>query len=261
VTPTAIYAREGERFVPTELARGPWDPAAQHGGAPAALLTRGLEQATSGTPLVRMTFEFLKPVPLAPLAVSARVIRAGRTAQLAEAELDAGDGPVCRAVGLTLRREPGSAPAIPDRIEPMPPPEGVEASGSPPGPRPMFAGDGMELRFVRGSYAEPGPAAAWLRLAAPLVEGEAPSPAQRVAAAADFGNGVSAALDWNRYLFINPDLTVYLLRQPDGEWVGLDSRTAIGDDGVGLAESVLHDAGGPIGRAVQALVVGRRPAS
>jgi hypothetical protein len=104
----------------------------------------------------------------------------------------------------------------------------------------------------------PGPAAAWLRFRAPLIEGETPTPLQRVAAAADFGNGVSAALDWLQHLFINPDLTIYLARLPRGEWVGLDSRTTVEGDGVGLATSVLHDAEGQIGHAAQALVVGPR---
>ena len=44
----------------------------------------------------------------------------------------------------------------------------------------------------------------------PLVAGEEPSPLQRVLIAADAGNGVSAALDWRRYLFINTDLSVHL---------------------------------------------------
>ncbi|MDQ3936921.1 MAG: thioesterase family protein, partial [Actinomycetota bacterium] len=104
----------------------------------------------------------------------------------------------------------------------------------------------------------PGPAAAWLRLRVPLVEGEEPSPAQRAAAAADFGNGVSAVLDWTEHVFINADLTVHLVREPRGEWVGLDARTVVEADGIGLSESVLHDADGPMGSAAQSLLVGPR---
>ena len=122
----------------------------------------------------------------------------------------------------------------------------------------MFGGDGVELCFVRGAFAEPGPAAAWIRFRVPLVEGERPTPVQRAAAAADFGNGVSAALDWSEHAFINPDLTIHLVRPPRGEWVGLDSRTIVETDGVGLATSVLHDADGVLGHAAQALIVGPR---
>jgi hypothetical protein len=187
------------------------------------------------------------------------VVRPGRRAQLTEATLEAGGRPVCRALGLAVARPEGSSPEVPADAEPLPPPDGVEPSPSPPGTKPMFGGDGVELRFVKGSLAQPGPAAAWIRFRVPLVEGEEPTPVQRAAAAADFGNGVSASLDWNEHVFINPDLTIYLVRPPSGEWVGLDSRTAVEADGVGLAHSVLHDAGGAIGYATQALLVGPRP--
>ncbi len=40
----AFYERDGERFVPSELTRGPWDPGAQHAGPPSALIARALER-------------------------------------------------------------------------------------------------------------------------------------------------------------------------------------------------------------------------
>ena len=76
----------------------------------------------------------------------------------------------------------------------------------------------------RARWDVPGPVGVWIRLAVPVVDGEEPSGVQRVAAAADFGNGVSASLDHDQFLFINPDLTIHLLRPPTGEWVGM--RTA-----------------------------------
>jgi hypothetical protein len=255
---SAIYVPEGETFVPTELARGPWDPSAQHGGAPAALLAREIEREAGELGVVRLTYEFLRPVPLEPLTTDVRTVRSGRRVRLIDARLDAGGKAVCRTLGLALARTPDSAPAVTPEAERMPGPEGLPAGGSPPGVRPMFGGDGMEIRFVRGSIREPGPAAGWLRFLVPLIEGEEPSPVQRAAAAADFGNGVSASLDWNEHVFVNADLTIYLARPPRGEWVGLDSRTVVEPDGVGLAESVLHDEDGPIGSAAQALLVGPR---
>jgi Thioesterase-like superfamily len=258
VTAAAVYVPDGDAFVPTELSRGPWDPNAQHGGAPAALLARALEREAGELGVVRLTIEFLKPIPLERLTVATRLVRPGRRVQLIEATLESEGTPVCRALGLAQARSEGAAPHVAAGDEPLPPPDGVEPSPSPPGQRPMFGGDGVELRFVKGEFAEPGPAAAWVRFRVPLVEGEHPSPLQRAAAAADFGNGVSAALDWMEHVFINPDLTIYLTRPPRGDWVGLDSRTYVETDGTGIAESVLHDSGGPIGRAIQALIVGPR---
>jgi hypothetical protein len=95
-----------------------------------------------------------------------------------------------------------------------------------------------------------------MRLRLPLLAGEEPPTAlARLAAAADFGNGVSAALPFDRYLFINADLTIHLHRRPGGEWIGLDARTLLSPGASGLAESVLHDLDGPVGMAFQTLVV------
>jgi hypothetical protein len=82
-----------------------------------------------------------------------------------------------------------------------------------------------------------------------------PSVYQRVAVAADTGNGISAILDFARYTFVNADLTINLLRRSRGEWICLDARTHLGPDGGGLAESALYDVDGLVGRATQSLSV------
>ncbi len=114
--------------------------------------------------------------------------------------------------------------------------------------------DLVEIRVVSGKLFD-GPTSAWFRLRHPLVEGETPSPYQTVAVAADSGNGISAVLDFDRYIFINSDLTINLLRPPQGRWVCLDARTHFGDTGSGLAESALYDEQGLVGRATQSLVM------
>ena len=90
----AIFERRGDAVHATTLARGPWDPNAQHGGAPAALLAGELERI-DGDPalgIVRITYELLRPVPLGELYVSTEIIRPGRRVQLLEATLSAPDG-------------------------------------------------------------------------------------------------------------------------------------------------------------------------
>ena len=106
----------------------------------------------------------------------------------------------------------------------------------------------MDYRFLSGGFLEPGPAQVWLRMRQPLIEDEPDSPLTRVLVAADSGNGVSAALDYRRWLFINTELTVHLVREPAGEWICLDAITRAGPEGVGLAESVLWDERGRLGR-------------
>ena len=92
----------------------------------------------------------------------------------------------------------------------------------------------------------------------PLLPGEEPSPLTRVLIAADSGNGVSAVLDWRRFVFVNPDLTVHLHREPVGEWVCLVARTTVEGVGGGLAESTIHDREGPVARGLQTLFVAER---
>jgi acyl-Coa thioesterase superfamily protein len=116
----------------------------------------------------------------------------------------------------------------------------------------------MEYRFVQGDFGILGPALVWMRMRQPLIAGEEPSPLQRVLVAADSGNGVSATLDWGRYLFINVDLTVHLHRPLAGEWVCLDSVTIPEPGGIGLADTALYDGRGPIGRAAQTLLIDER---
>ena len=93
----------------------------------------------------------------------------------------------------------------------------------------------------------------------PLIPDEEPTPLERVLILADSGNGVSWELDINRWHFINPELTVHLHREAEGEWICLDAQTAISPGGVGLATSVLSDVTGPIGVGAQSLLIAPRP--
>jgi acyl-Coa thioesterase superfamily protein/acyl-CoA thioesterase superfamily protein len=254
----AVFVPDGARYHATGLARGPWSPDAQHGGAAAALLMREFERLDGpGLLLARVTYEFVRPVPLGDLTVEASVSRPGRRVQLLEGSIQAPDGTeVVRARALRVKRVEGQVPWTAS-APPAGPEHGRDNDFRSPH-RPMFAPDAIEIRFVTGQFHGGGPATAWFRLKAPIVAGEDPSPLQRLAAAGDFGNGISSILSWDEYLFINPDLTLYVDREPVGEWIGLEAQTIIAQDGVGTAESVLYDARGRVGRAIQALLVAPR---
>ena len=102
---TPVFEGSDGRFVATELARGPWDPGALHGGAPAALLVRAFERlpAPEGLALARVTYEFLRPVPVGPREVRADVVRPGRRVQLLEALMLADGVEVVRARALKVQ--------------------------------------------------------------------------------------------------------------------------------------------------------------
>ena len=114
--------------------------------------------------------------------------------------------------------------------------------------------DFIESRIAEGAMFR-GPSAVWFRMRYPLVAGEVPSALQRVAVAADSGNGISAVLDFHRYVFVNPDLSINLLRKAQGEWICIDARTLLGPDGGGLAEARIFDSQGLVGRSTQSLTV------
>ena len=265
-----IFSAEGGRFQPSEQARGPWDPRALHGGAPAALIVTELErhEPVEGALIARLGFELLRPIPFAPLRVVTRTVRPGRRVQELAAELhaelgDEGEQLICRASALRVQAIPDELPELPD---------GAIASERMPGPdeaRPIrfalnpevdetsFAATAMEMRWL-DDPGTPGPGRVWQRLRYPLVDEAPASPLARLTASADFGNGVSATLPFEEWLFINADLHVHLHRQPRGEWIGLDARTLLHAGGTGLSETVLHDLDGPVGRGFQTLVVAPR---
>ncbi|GAB2970790.1 thioesterase family protein [Amycolatopsis acidiphila] len=253
---SAFYLPLGEDlYQPTQHTAGPWVPGAQHFGPPSALLVRALE----GVPrereseLARVTVEILGPAPLTELSVAARVERPGRSVELLVAELRSGTRVVARASAWrVVASDTAEIATLPSGGWPKPedcPPAGW--------PESWLTGylTAVEWRSVSGEITEPGPAAVWGRQRVALVDGEEPTPLQRLFAVADSGNGASNFLDARHWWFINSELTVHLQRPPQGEWVGLDAVTTLGPAGIGTATSTLRDLEGPVGFGAQALMV------
>lgn len=255
-----FYEQRGTSFVPTELTRGPWHEEQQHGGPPAALLGRAIERFgddASERSVVRMTLELFRPVPLAPLEVEASLARAGKTVDRIEATLSHQGETLMRALGLRVRRRPID---VGDATTPAPavaPPESIAPYTLSFFEHELGYHKAVELRFARGTWGDRD-VTVWMRTLASLLPNEAPSSLERLLAMVDAESGVCPPLDPARFTFLNPDLSVYLERPLEGEWLGLAARSAAQPIGIGLAESSLFDARGTFGRAAQSLVIAGR---
>jgi Acyl-CoA thioesterase C-terminal domain/Acyl-CoA thioesterase N-terminal domain len=258
--PDCLYEPDDDRFVPTGLTRGPWDPRFQHAGPPAALLARAVERAGEVQPgqAGRLAYDILRPVPLAPHRVTIRTLRPGRNVEQVEATLsDAENGDeLMRLNTWRLRTE---ALELPDGLgAPDPPPPPPETGGiSLPKfwTEPVAYHAALDWSFVAGDFDEPGPATCWTRLKVPLVRGEEASPLERMLVMADAASGISHVLDWQRWVFINVELGIHLERLPEGEWMAMDATTRLGSSGAGLCTSVLSDERGRVGLSTQTLRV------
>lgn len=259
--PASAYVPAGEgRWRSSELTRGPWNPEHQHAGPPIALVARQIERAASAlglAHLARLTANLLRPIPIAELSVAVQTEYAGRNVAHFSAVLSSGGKEVARFTALAQRE---AELAIPDGLPGHPLPRAPQPpESSPPATFPFgssFTGypDLVECRVAAGAFFQ-GPCAIWFRLRRPLIEGEVPSPVERVAVAADSGNGISAILDFKRYLFVNSDLSINLLRQPGGEWICIEARTLVGPSSGGIAEARIYDVAGLVGRSTQSLAI------
>ena len=256
----SLFTRDGERFVPTQLARGPWDPNAMHGGAPSALMAHVLRAPRSWSGVVH------RPIDRRAAAAGAARTDAGRGAHVPPGQERAvgrsrvarrrrrggagGCAPAARAArrrggdGLARSRGPtatgrGRAPAV--RVL-RPRPHRVLVRQRDPARRRCVRR--RRARRPRGSGC-----------GARSSTTNRPTPFERVAAVADFGSGVGNPLTFTTASAINPEVTIHVHRHPEGEWVCLESGGWAETHGVGLADSRLYDERGVLGRALQSLLV------
>lgn len=257
----ALFLREGDFYLPTELSGGPWNPEHLHGGPPTGLLAHGFEAAV-GMPdmrLARLTIDLLRPVPRAPLRLSISTVRAGRRLQLLAGSLLAGDVEVSRATALFLAQQEVEVPEFARfACETLPSRDGLpittlSEATSYMGKKNLLQGlhttalacriDGMRGR---------GEGRAWMRLPVPVVAGEPVSTTVQAATLCDFGNGVGQLRINDDIGCINTDISLSLHRVPRGEWLGLDAVGKMQPNGGGLVETTLYDDDGPVGCVVQA---------
>ena len=169
---SALFVPDGpNRWVPTGLARGPWDPRACHGGPVSALLARAVEHADPDSlvdwQIARLTIELTRPVPVeSPLTVTTDIERDGRKVSLVAVRLHDGDTEVARARSLRIRAKPLALPdtvAQPASDPPATPHDAVAQRVSwATGDQVAFHTHACEHRFTEGSWDAPGPVGEWI---------------------------------------------------------------------------------------------------
>lgn len=247
-------------FQPTEHTRGPWDEHACHAGPPTGLLARAMEQLLPAQRLTRLTVNLQRPVPFAGFRVEATIVRQGRTVSLSEARLiDGQNKVVITATGLHL--SPAKQADMPTFEQNFGSPDDAQVGEFPIKDtlhdKPAFNGDGVEVRYPEGQTRLPGPTTAWLKTV-PLLNYETPTPFQRMCPLADCGNAFGRNAEPADVTFMNTDLTLVLHRDPEGEWLGSQSVGYWEPNGIGLADALLFDEQGVVGRAMQTLILRKR---
>src|ERR1700689_4641272 len=111
-----------DRWQATVHTTGPWDPRAQHGGPPSALLSRAMQRVHPRDDMIitRFTCEILRPIPVGEVTVIARRVRPGLTVALLEAARSSCGREVARATAWRVQR-----------------PEALPVAGGQPAPPPL----------------------------------------------------------------------------------------------------------------------------
>lgn len=258
---TAYFtALAGGRYRPSVHAGGAWQPGELHFAPLGGLLAHAIERhraAAGGAPLLlgRIAFDILGFLALDDVAVRVETRRPGRTIELTEATASVAgrDVAVARAwhsvAGDTVAIEGGAGEAL---VSPE--------SARPAAFDPAWGGGFVRsLEVRRTGAAEPGRSTTWIRSPHALVDGEDVSALARWIGLVDVVNGVAVRASPDAWMFPNLDLTVHLLRQPAGRWIGMDTTVAFGPTGQGITGAALHDERGHVGHAMQTLTVRPSP--
>ena len=252
VSAEGFFRADGEILIPAAFAASPWGQVL-HGRLIGGLTARAAEQARAGTPELacgRLTVDLFRSVPLAPVSVTTRQVRAGRRIVVLDVTVAQDGTPVGQGRAVLLRRSDAAERDVPlgarlGRAGPaqLGPPQSMSSSRwTPP----------WESWLVGGAHGGLS-GGLWIRDVHPLVTGEPLSPLVRLAMAADLASPVSH-YSTSGLSFINADYTVYLGRDPHGEHVGIQPSGHVSERGVAAGQCVIHDERGAVGFVTTAAV-------
>ena len=257
MTNQPFFTTERDAFIPTKFANGPWDPNSLHGRVIVGLLAFVIEQRHGSDDFVpaRLTVDMFRLPNMAPIEVTTKLVRDGLRIKVVEAEFFSGGTRMARASCQLLRKteNPQGEVWSPPNWE-VPLPADIAA---PTDPRLGLNGK-WTTRPITGAMGTVGPRRLWMSEVRDLVEGAPLTPFVRVAVAADFASPFANAGDQGLG-YINSDVTLYLHRLPQEQWIGFEVVNHHATDGVAIGECFLYDQQGPIGTATVAALAQRKP--
>jgi hypothetical protein len=251
---------EFQVFESTDGTRSNWDREIQHGSPPLALMTKLIEEqaADSGLRVGRLTLDILGAIPVTQVRVRTWVERPGSrismlAAQMSAPRPDGGKRAVARVTAWLLAPS-DTADAATDRYPPL-----VEGESVPMPRNWNTSGYLQTVSWRTQRTAEDQSNVVWLSPLVSLVDSEPTTELQRLAMVVDCANGAGAALDPEKFVFMNTDTAVHLHRLPLGNDFAVRGRGSIGPDGIGVTTADIFDRQGFIGTVAQTLLVQRRP--
>jgi hypothetical protein len=251
-----FFTRDGDRYQPTRASTGPWDPKSLHGRVVIGLLAHAIETAHGAPEFVpaRLTVDMYRLPGFDPVDVTTRMVRDGKRIKVVDAEFFSGGISMGRATCQLLRHTqtpPGNVWTPPNWDAPKP------DTLAPPPDRASALGGMWEIRPITGMMGTVGPRRLWMREVRELIGGVPMSPFVRAALASDFASPfANAGSDGLHY--INSDVTLYMHRQPRGEWLGFEVTNHQATEGVAIGECIVYDTDGPVGMASVAALAQRR---
>ena len=244
------------RYLFNGISRGPWDPNSLHARVLAGLISHEIELAYTGDDFhcARLTIDLYRLPKLTPAEITTRAVRQGGRIRVIEAEYASGGISYARATAVLLKRTENPAGQAW-----QPPPWNV------PGPDDVEAREGVvgftfpmwETRYITPSRQEVVRQQAWVRETRELVAGVPLTPFVRAASGADFTNPFA---NWTTegLQFINADITLYLHRYPQGEWIGFEVASHQSADGIAVGQCTMYDEQGAIGLSTVCAIANRR---
>lgn len=255
--PASFFIQTGERrYEPTEATIGPWSENDQHGGPPSSLLTNALRLFPSeeNLKIAKIAIEFFGAVPVAPCEIKIEKIRGGKKVELLRGQYISQSKTILLSHAWRIKTHNGTLEPVSDDFE-VPEFPGSQTQIFLPGADLCPYAEALEWRFAKGGYDRIGPATVWIRPRIPLIEGHDIDGLEALILMIDSANGISAELDFQKWIFVPVDMTVGLYRHPVGPWVGMSAQTQLGDEGIGLTSSIAFDSKGSLGRSMHTLFI------